>query len=180
MSKQVKQMQMDVLAKTFHGVKDMVFLTGQGVDATTDNKVRLGLRKKNVSLMMVKNSLLRRVFADAGISPDAGVWAGTTVVAWGGESIKDLSKEVEATILKDAKLKDKVKVKSALAEGQPVTFERALKMPTRKEAIGEILAAILGPVSSIAAALTGPAAQVASQIQTIAEKSPEGEAAPAA
>src|ERR1700704_2911127 len=135
MSKQVKQMQMDVLAKTFRGVQDMVFLTGQGVDAPPDNKLGLGLRKKNVSLMMVKNSLLRRVFADAGINPGDGVWAGTTVVAWGAESIKDLSKDIESTILKDAKLKDKVKVKSALAEGQPVTFEQALRMPTRKEAI---------------------------------------------
>jgi len=180
MSKQVKQMQMDVLAKTFQGVKDMVFLTGQGVDATTDNKVRLGLRKKNISLMMVKNSLLRRVFTESGINPDDKAWVGTTVVAWGAESVKDLSKEIESTILKDAKLKDKVKVKSALAEGQPVTFEQALKMPTRKEAIGEIIAALLGPASSIASALTSPASQIASQIQTISEKKPEGEAAPAA
>jgi large subunit ribosomal protein L10 len=180
MSKQVKQMQMDVLAKAFQGVKDMVFLTTKGVDATADNKVRLGLRKKNISLMMVKNSLLRRVFNDAGINPDEGTWTGTTVVAWGAESVKDLSKEIEATILKDAKLKDKVQVKSAMAEGQPITFAQALRMPTRKEAIGEIVAALIGPASSIAAALTGPAAQVASQIQTISEKKPEGDAAPAA
>jgi len=180
MSKQVKQMQMDVLTKAFEGVKDMVFLTAQGVDATTDNKVRLGLRKKNISMMMVKNSLLRRVFNDSGITPADGTWAGTTVVAWGAESVKDLSKEIEAAIFKDAKLRDKVKAKSAMAEGQPITFEQALKMPTRKEAIGEIVAALIGPASSIAAALTGPAAQVASQIQPISEKTPEGEAAPAA
>ena len=180
MSKQVKQMQMDVLAQTFRGVKDMVFLSVQGVDATTDNKVRLGLRKKNISLMMVKNSLLRRVFSDAGIDPGEATWAGPTVIAWGAESVKDLSREVEAALLKDARFKDKVKVKTALAEGQPVPFAQALTMPTRKEAIGEIVAMILGPASSIAAALTGPAAQVASQIQRIAEKKSEGEAAPAA
>jgi len=71
-------------------------------------------------------------------------------------------------------------VKTALAEGQPVTFAQALAMPTRKEAIGQIVAALLGPAAGIAAALTGPASQVASQIQTISEKKPEGEAAPAA
>jgi large subunit ribosomal protein L10 len=180
MSKQVKQMQMDVLAQTFRGVKNMVFLSAQGIDAPTDNKVRLGLRKKNISLLMVKNSLLRRVFNDIGLSPGDEVWAGPTLVAWGAESIKDLSKEIEAALLKDAKFKDKVKVKTAVAEGQPVPFARALTMPTRKEAIGEIVAMILGPAASIASALTGPAAQVASQIQTIAEKKPEGEPAPAA
>jgi large subunit ribosomal protein L10 len=180
MSKQVKQMQMDVLTKTFRDVKNMVFISAQGIDSQTDNKVRLGLRKKNISLLMVKNSLLRRVFNEIGLDPGDGVFAGPTIVAWGAESIKDLSKEVETSLLKDAKLKDKVKVKTALAEGQPITFDQALKMPTRKEAIGEIIATILGPGSSIAAALTGPAALVASQIQTISEKKPEGEGAPAA
>jgi len=173
-------MQMDALEKTFDGVKDMVFLSVTGVDAKTDNAVRLGLRKKNIGLAMVKNSLLRRVFQKAGVEPGEAVWAGPTVIAWGGESVKDLSKAVEAALLKDAKFKDKVKVKSAVAEGQPVPFETALTMPTRKEAIAEIIAMVLGPAASIAGCLTGPAAQVASQIQTIAEKKPEGEAAPAA
>jgi len=179
MSKQVKQMQMDVLSKTFQGVKDMVLLSATGIDSLTDNKVRLGLRKKNISLLMVKNSLARRVFNDLGVQPGEDSWAGTTVVAWGAESVKDLSREVEAALLKDAKFKDKVRVKTAVAEGLAVPFARALTMPTRKEAIGEIIGMILGPASSIAGCLTGPAAQVASQIQTISEKK-EGEPAPAA
>ena len=83
MSKQVKQMQMDVLAQTFQGVKDMVFLMAQGVDSKNDNRVRLGLRKKDISLMMVKNSLLRRVFDKIGVKPAEDVWAGPTLVAWG-------------------------------------------------------------------------------------------------
>ena len=180
MSKQVKKMQMGVLAKTFRDVKDMVFLSVSGIDAQTDNKVRLGLRKKNISLMVVKNSLMRRVFTDLGVSPGEAAWTGPTLLAWGAESVKDLSREVEAALLKDVKLKDKVKVKTAVAEGIPVPFARALTMPTRKEAIGEIIGMILGPAASIAGCLTGPASQVASQIQTIAEKKPEGEAAPAA
>jgi large subunit ribosomal protein L10 len=180
MSKQVKKMQMDVLAKTFKGVKDMIFLSVSGIDAQTDNRVRLGLRKKNISLLMVKNSLMRRVFTDLGVSPGEGAWGGPTLVAWGAESVKELSREVETALLKDAKLKDKVKVKTALAEGMPVPFAKALTMPTRLEAIGEIVGMILGPGAAIAGCLTGPAAQIASQIQTISEKKPEGEPAPAA
>jgi large subunit ribosomal protein L10 len=179
MSKQVKQMQMDVLAKRFADVRDMVFLAAQGIDAVTENKIRLDLRKKNISLMMVKNSLLRRVVADSGITLGEDTWAGPTTVAWGAESVKDLSREVEAAFLKNDKLKAKVRVKTAVAEGLPVPFEQALTMPTRKEAIAQVVGTILGPGGSIAAALTGPAAQVASQINSIAEKKPE-EAAPAA
>jgi len=180
MSKQVKQMQMDVLAKTFEGVRDMVVLSASGIDSTTENQIRLGLRKKNIFLLMVKNSLLRRVFGGYGINLDPGTWEGPTTIAWGAESVKDLSKEVDAALIKNAKTKDKVRVKTALAEGLQVPFSKALAMPTRKEAIGEIIGMILGPAASIAGALTGPAAQVASQIQTIGERKPEGEPAPAA
>src|SRR5262245_27781487 len=177
MSKQLKQLQMDVLAKRFDGVKDMVFLSTTKIDAIAENKVRLDLRKKNVSMMLVKNSLLRRVFSESKVDPGEGVWVGPTIVAWGGESVKDLSKAVESALVKEEKFKGKVTVKATLAEGQVIPFERALKMPTRKEAIGEIVAAFMGPASSIASALTAAVSQVASQIQTISEKKPEEAAA---
>jgi hypothetical protein len=57
---------------------------------------------------------------------------------------------------------------------------QALTMPTRLEAIGEIVAMMMGPASWIAGALTGPGGQVASQIATIAEKKEEPAPAPAA
>src|ERR687894_786382 len=68
------------------------------------------------------------------------------------------------------KQKDKLKVKTAVADGQPVPMATALTMPTRLEAIGEIVAMILGPAASIAAALGGPGGQVASQIASIADR----------
>jgi len=178
MSKQVKQMQMDALAKDFAGVSELVLLTISGVDAQTENAMRLTLRKKNVRLQMVKNSLFRRVFTSTSTLPEE-TWNGPTVIAWGGDSLKGLSKEIE-TFLKDVKLKDKLKVKTAFAEGQPLPFAKALTMPTRLEAIGEVVAALMGPANSIASALTAAAGELASQLQTIAEKAPEGEPAPAA
>jgi large subunit ribosomal protein L10 len=180
MSKQLKQLQMDVLAKTLNGVRDMVFLSASKIDAIAENKARLDLRKKNVSLLMVKNSLLRRVFAESKLDPGEAVWVGPTIVAWGGESVKDLSKAVESALFKEDKLKGKVKVKAALAEGLVIPFERALKMPTRKEAIGEIVSAFMGAPSGIASALTAAASQVASQIQTLAERKPDEAETPAA
>src|SRR5438093_12586573 len=115
MSKKIKQMQMDELAKTFGGVRDLVLLSVSGVDSTTENKVRLDLRKKNIRLHMVKNSLARRVFGQMGINlTDA--WAGPTTVAWGANSIAELSPTLDETIRKNDKLKDKGKIKSAWAE----------------------------------------------------------------
>ena len=172
MSKAIKQMQMDSLKKTFAGVRDMVFLNMVGLNAIAENKVRLDLRKKGIRLHQVKNSLARRTFAEAGMSFEKP-WQGSTTVAFGANSVKGLSKAIEEVVKKHEKV---VKVKGAVADGQEVEFAQALKMPTRLEAIGEVIGMIMGPASTIAAMLTGPASQVASQIVTISEKKEEAPA----
>ena len=185
MSKLVKSMELKALETTFSGVRDLLLITPNKVDSGLDFNFRKQLRAKKVRVQMVKNSLVQRVFAANGVKLDDKTWTGTTLVAWGADSIKDLSKAVDGLIKeiekKDPKAKDKFKVKTAVADGQTVPMAAALTMPTRLEAIGEIIGAILGPGSEIAAALTGPASQVASQIATIAEKKEEeAPAAPAA
>lgn len=184
MSKVIKQMQMDALRSTFGGIRDAVVLSVQGLNCQLDGTLRAVLRKKNIRLQVVKNSLTRRVLDEIGIPipGDSPVWAGPTTLAWGANSIAELSRAIDDELKKSknaAAYKDKVKVKTAIADGQLITFDAALKFPTREEAIAQILGSILGPGSAIAGCLTGPISQVASQIQTISEKT-EGAAAEAA
>jgi large subunit ribosomal protein L10 len=173
MSKAIKQLQMNTLKETFKDVRDLLFLNIVGLDAINDNKIRLGLRKKGIRLHQVKNSLCRRVFGELGLNAD-GLQEGSTTLAWGAGSLKELSKEVEGVVKKHDK---QIKVKAALADGQPIGFDRALTMPTRQESIAEVIAMILGPAQTIAAQLIGPAAQLASQLKTISEKKEETPAA---
>lgn len=184
MSKAVKQMEYVALEQSFAGVRDMVLIAPAKIDAGTDYNFRKQLRDKKVRVQMVKNSLAQRVFAAQGVTLDAKVWTGTTLVAWGADSIKDLSRAVDGLIKdiekKDPKQKDRLKVKTAVADGQPVPMSVALTMPTRLEAIGEIVGMILGPAASIAGCLAGPGGQVASQIATIADRKEEAAPAPAA
>jgi large subunit ribosomal protein L10 len=185
MSKQIKQLEMDALRKTFGEVRDLVVLTVNGLSCQADNQLRLSLRKKNIRLQMVKNSLARRVFDGLGISlpKESPYWAGTTTLAWGAGSLAELSRDLEselkALVTKNAKLKDKVKVKGAISDGQEVTFDRALKMPTRAEAIANVIALALAPASRLVSQIQAPGASLASQVKTISEKKPE-ESAPAA
>jgi large subunit ribosomal protein L10 len=166
-------MQMDVLRKTFEGVRDMVVLTASGVDCQTDNRMRLDLRKKNIRLQVVKNSLAKRVFDDMGIK--FRKWEGSTVLAWGGNSLAELAKELDGWIKKNDKVKDKIKPKSAVSEGLEIDFETARTMPTREEAIGRVVMLALSPARRLAGQLVGPAGYVAGQVKTISEKA---EAAP--
>jgi large subunit ribosomal protein L10 len=187
MSKVIKQMEMDALKKTFDGVRDLVVLSVSKLNATADQALRATLRKKNIRLRVVKNSLTRKVFGEMGLNvpDDSPFWLGPTTFAWGANSLADLSKALDGELkgLKTAPIyRDKVTVKGAIADGQVVTYEAALKMPTKAEAIGSVIAALLGAGSAIAGCLVGPASQVASQIQKISEKEPAAEAgvAPAA
>lgn len=179
MSKVIKQMEIGALSESFKGVRDMVFLTVQGLTSIADNQIRLGLRKKGIRMQVVKNSLARRVLAEGGVKVENG-WAGPTTVVWGGNSIAELSKELETIIKKNEK---NIKVKTAVADGEEITFEQALTAPTKAQILSTILGMILSPGAQIASQVIGPASQLASQLKTIAEKAektPEGEPAPAA
>ena len=181
MSKQIKQMQMDALKETFKDVREMVLLTVSGLDCTADNQLRANLRKKNIHVEMVKNSLARRAFGELGLDIPKGspYWAGTTWLAWGPESVAELSQELDRQVLTNKALKDKVTVKGAIAEGQPLSFEQAKSRPTRAQALAAVVAAFMGPAQQIASQIAGPASQIASQIQKISERT-EGEAGEAA
>ena len=170
MSKAIKQMQMDSLKTVFNGVRDMVFINIRGLPSMTENQIRLDLRKKGIRLHQVKNTLARRVFGEMGLTAEGG-WKDSTTIAWGANSVKELSKEIQDIAKKHDKF---IKVKTAMVDGQEIAFAQALKMPTRLEAIGEVIGMVVGVASTLASMLTGPASQIASQIQQISEKKEEG------
>jgi large subunit ribosomal protein L10 len=172
MSKQIKQMEMDALKQVFQGIHDMVVLSATKLDCQGDHAIRAALRKKNIRLKVVKNSLARRIFTELGVKTE-GLWEGPTALAWGSSSLADLSKELNALIKKYDK---QVKFKGAIAEGQPVTFQAALMMPTRAEAAGRIISLALSPASRLISQVLSPAMQIAGQIKTLAER-PAPEAA---
>lgn len=183
MSKVIKQMEMDDLRTTFKGVRDLVVLSADKLGSLGEYTLRKTLRSKKIRLKVVKNTLTRKVFKEMNlqIPDDSPYWKRQTMLAWGGGSISQLAKDVEGELKapKNAALyREKVTIKGAIADGQPVPIDVARSMPTREELIAEIVAMILGPGSAIAGCLVGPASAVASQIQQISEKKEEG--APAA
>jgi ribosomal protein L10 len=171
MSKKIKELEMTALRTTFEGVKDCLILEPIKVDSATDYEFRRRLREKKARVQLVKNTFVKKVFLENGITVD--VWSGPSLLVWGADSIKGLSNAVDVLIKelkKDPKAPDKFKVKTAVADGQPVTFEAAKTMPTRLEAIGEVVSALMGAGSAIAGCLTGPASELAGILSTIEEK----------
>jgi len=186
MSKLIKQLEMDALKGTFEKVHDLVVLSISGLNCQADNSLRLSLRKKNIRLQVVKNSLTRRIFDELGlkVGADSGFWTGSTVMAYGAGSLAELSRaldgELKELVKKNAKLKDAVKIKGAICEGQEISFDRALKMPTRAEAIARVISLALTPASRLLGQIKAPASRVAAQIKTLSEKSADAATPPAA
>ncbi len=175
MSKIIKQMQMDVLKNDFKDVRDLVVLNVVGLSAINTNSIRMSLRKKGIRLQVVKNSLARRVFRDYGIEI-SNAWAGATTIAWGSTSVAELSKEVETVVKKHDK---HIKVKTAVSDGLEITFALALTMPTREQAIANVLGLAMSPGAQIAAAILAPGGSLLSAIQGMKDMKKEEEEAPA-
>ena len=166
MSKVIKQMEMDALKSAFNGVRDMVVLSSEKLNCQIDYSMRAALRKKNIRVLMVKNTLARRVFDEMGMKVES-CWQGTTLVAWGGTSLAELSKDIDVFVKKNAKL---LKVKTAVSEGLEIEFRIALAMPTRSEAIARVVGLAMAPASRLVGQLTGPASRISGQLKTISEK----------
>lgn len=189
MSKVIKQMEMNALRSAFENVRDLVVLSAERLSSQGEYTLRAAMRKKGVRLRVVKNSLCRRVFKDLNLQvpDDSPFWEKPTMLAWGGSSIAELSRNIDgelnnpkmAGLYKDKEKKPRVAIKGAIADGSPVPFDQAKTMPTLPELLGQIVAAIIGPGAQLAACLEGPGGQLASQIQQISEKK-EGEETPAA
>ena len=121
MSKKVKALEIETLRKSFAGVKDYVVVEPLKVDAAADYEFRKKLRAKKIRAQVVKNTYGKRIFDEMGIAVD--VWAGPTLLCWGGANVKELSNAVDEQVKaskKDPKSPEKYKIKTAIADGEPI------------------------------------------------------------
>jgi large subunit ribosomal protein L10 len=179
MSKQVKKLLTDDLRKSFDGVKDVVVLSVSGVDGIQNNTMRLALRKKNIRIQVVKNSLAKRLFGEIGLETAAGFLEGPSAVAWGGPTIVELAKEITDWAAKVKKLE----IKGGATAGTPLTREQVAalsKLPSREELLGRVVSLALGPAARVVSLMNSPASRLLGQLKTKAEGAPVEEAAPEA
>lgn len=169
MSKRVKEMLIDHVGRRLHGVRDVLVVNSSKLDGVTANKLRMAMRKKNISALTVRNKLAKKAIQGAGLSALDPFLQGPTTLVWGGDDIVALSKE----IAKWAKDIEPLEIKGGTTEGSSLSAARVAelsKSPGRQELISQIAALLTSPGGQLAAAMMGPGAKLASQIQKIAEK----------
>ena len=88
MSKLVKQLMMDNLQSRLQDVGDVFVVSLGQLDAQKTTDLRLTLRKKNISLQLIKNALAKRVLAETPLAPALENLSGMLALCW---EVKTLS-----------------------------------------------------------------------------------------
>ncbi|MBM3953722.1 MAG: 50S ribosomal protein L10 [Planctomycetes bacterium] len=95
MSKLVKKMLIDDLKHRLRDVNELVVVSLGKLDAQKTTTLRQTLRKKRIHLQLVKNSLARRATSGTVLAPAFEQTEGMLAIAWGGEDVVDLAKELD-------------------------------------------------------------------------------------
>ncbi len=179
MSKYVKELMMDQLRTELDGTKSVLILDFKGLDAVSENKLRLDLRKKKIHMRALKNTLARRVFTETGIPGLEPYLKGPSVAVWGGAGVAELAKEISDQV---KKLK-KPEIKGGSVDGTvigPEQVEDITKLPSREALIGRVVSLALAPVNRVVALANSPSSGLLGQLKTLSEGAPSSEGEPEA
>jgi large subunit ribosomal protein L10 len=171
MSKFVKDMITKDLRGRLEGVEDALLVDVIGLKNDKNVALRQRLRKKNINLLVVKNSLARRATEGTRLEKAFVETQGTMALVWGGEDIISLAKEVTQII--EDKQYELVKPKGGVMDGQPLAAEQIKaisKWPSRKEQLSILSGQILSVGAKLSSQLLSGGSKLASQIKKKSEE----------
>ena len=171
MSKYVKDLLTRDLVNRLDGVENCVLANVIGLDANSTSSLRKRLREKDISLMVVKNSLAQRATEGSALAPAFEGLTGNAAVLWGASDFVTLIKEV-TQLDKDVEEFEKFEARGGVMDGEKLSPERVKeisKWPNREEQLSLLVGQMLGPGATLSAQLIGPGGQLVSQIEQVGE-----------
>jgi large subunit ribosomal protein L10 len=167
MSKYVKELVTRDIKRRLDGVEDAVLVSCVGMDANTTNELRGELQKKDIHMLVVKNSLARRATEGTNVAPAFEGATGQVGVCWGATDFVSLVKEV-VKLDKDSEKYEKFVAGGGVMDGEKLDVDglkAVSKWPSREEQISMLVGQILGPGATLSAAMLGPGKMLNSQIK---------------
>ena len=169
MSKFIKELMAKDLQKRFGELTEFLVVSTIGIEGNDNNEMRGALLEKGIKVSIVKNSVMRQALTALERTEVAELFAvGPCAIAYGGDSVVDVAKEIENW----AKKLKTLQVKGAYIDGEVLgadTAKELSKMLNRAELQGQVVLLALSPGQKIAGAIAGPASYIAGCIKTIAD-----------
>jgi len=185
MSKTVKNLITKELAQRLGKLEGVGVISPRGIDGIKNNQLRRRLLEKGLKMTVVKNTLARRSMEGKKLQGFDKLLDGPSAVIYGdAASISSVAR----VLLDEKKANETLELRGIFFDGEIYSGEDGIKqvstLPTREEAIGNLVGLILSPGSALAGALKGPGGQLGALLKAIEERAgqapPEAAAAPAA
>jgi large subunit ribosomal protein L10 len=180
MSKLVKDLITKELSTRLKGLDGVAVINPRGINATKNNLIRRRLHAKGLRMMVVKNTLARRATEGTSLKGFDRLLDGPSAVIYGNASLPTIAR----LVLDEKKADDTIELRGVFFDGEIYIGDKGVKqvseLPTREEAIGQIVAAFKGPGAKLAAALKGPGGVIGGILKTIENKAKDAEAGGAA
>jgi len=125
-------------------------------------------------MRVVKNTLARRASERSKVKGFGSLLDGPSAVIFGKASISTIAR----LLLDEKKADDKIELRGMFFDGEVYVGDAGVKqlstMPTREEAIGQVVALILAPGSKLAGIFKAQAGKVAALIKAVEERAEKG------
>lgn len=174
MSKPVKNMIVSAYEEEFASLDGAVVIDIRGVDANANNTMRQELRKQQIHITVIRNSLAKKALADTKLAALFAALEGPSALVYGSDTVVDVAR----SIVEWAKKFEKLDLKGAVLDGEyfegAAGVKRLSTFPTREEALAKAIQIILSPGSNVVGAVKGPGSKLLGIIKEIQTRLEDG------
>jgi large subunit ribosomal protein L10 len=154
LGKMVKTKMVEEIVFRFNRSSDFVITGYMGSSVSELERLRRSLKKISSSYFVVKNSILKVVFKELGLTQELEKIDGGMGIGLAGDDIASTCREI-AAFAKDVQ---KFKIKGGYIEGKSFSEEKVRQLaslPPRKELLAQVVGGVKAPINGFVYILSG-------------------------